>query len=167
MDKSFSTQQTDPVVARLLRTPSGLRADGYTSVDYEVLATYLHDGGERPFAFCRDGLIIEPDGSARYLAFHEIESASLHDHGLLKREKGGAMLTSLPLALKGGETLTLPLNARADGMSERLTIAGLIEQRIRIANSERRRAQASEAQPSDSRRPKMGGLPPIPTTVNE
>jgi hypothetical protein len=150
MYKPTSTQQTDPVVARLLRTPSGLRADGHTSVDYEVLATYWHDGGGRPFAFCRDGLVIEPDGIGRYLAFHEIESASLHDHEQLKREKdrmmhsGGVGPTSLTLYLKGGETLTLPLNARTDGMSERLTIAGLIEQRIRIANSERRRAQASE-----------------------
>jgi len=115
-----------------------------------VLATYFHDEDGHPFAICRDGLLIDPDDSARYISFHEIESASLHDGKLLLSEKdtkrvaGSVGPTSLPLTLTSGETLILPLNAREDGMSERLTIAGLIEQRMRIAKSERRRASASE-----------------------
>lgn len=83
------------------------------------------------------------------MAFHEIDNAGLYDRGLLEREKnamrhsGTVGPTSLYLTLATGETLTLPLNVRADGMSERLTIAGLIEQRITIAKSKRRRAQAA------------------------
>ncbi|WP_157218724.1 hypothetical protein [Flavisphingomonas formosensis] len=112
-----------------------------------MLATYCHDDGGHPFAICRDGLLIDPDGVVRFVAFHEIENASLYDHDLLLREKnamrrsGHVGATSLTLALTNGETVIIPLNVRADGMSERLTIAGLIEQRIRIAKSERRRAQ--------------------------
>lgn len=113
--------------------------------------TYCHDDEGHPFAICRDGLLIDPDDSARYISFHEIESASLHDRELLLTEKnakrvaGSVGPTSLPLALSTGEILTLPLNAREDGMSERLTLAGLIEQRMRIAKSERRRMSAPEA----------------------
>ena len=112
--------------------------------------TYCHDEEGHPFAICRNGLLIDPDDSARYISFHEIENASLHDRELLltekdaKRVSGSVGPTSLPLALTNGEILTLPLNAREDGMSERLTVAGLIEQRMRIAKSEHRRAAASE-----------------------
>lgn len=115
-----------------------------------MLATYCHDEEGHPFAICREGLLIDPDDGARYISFHEIESTSLHDRELLltekdaKRAAGSVGPTSLPLALTNGEILTLPLNAREDGMSERLTIAGLIERRMRIVKSERRRASESE-----------------------
>ena len=149
MEKASSIELMDPVVGRLLRTPSGLRASRHTSSGHEVLATYWHDEGGHPFAICRDGLLIDPDESGRFISFHQIKSTSLHDSELLLNEKnamrvsGSVGATSLLLALTNGETLILPLNARADRMSERLTIAGLIEQRVRIARSERRRAQAS------------------------
>lgn len=115
-----------------------------------MLATYCHNEEGHPFAICRNGLLIDPDDSALYISFHEIESASLHDRELLliekdtKRVSGSVGPTSLPLVLTSGEVLTLPLNAREDGMSERLAIAGLIEQRMRIAKFERRKASASE-----------------------
>lgn len=112
--------------------------------------TYCHDEEGHPFAICCNGLLIDPDDSARHISFHEIDSTSLHDRELLltekdaKRVSGSVGPTSLPLALTNEEILRLPLNAREDGMSERLTVAGLIEQRMRIAKSERRRVSASE-----------------------
>lgn len=147
MAEHHSNQQADPFVARLLRIPSGLRAGGRDHGNHAVLAIYHHHEGSYPFAICRNGLLIDPEGQAKFVPFHGIDNASSHDIELLRHEKsmmrrdGRVGTTSLPLSLTTGETVLLPLNEREDGMSERLLIAGLIEQRIRIALSERRHAQ--------------------------
>jgi hypothetical protein len=132
-----------PFVGRLLRWPSGLRKGG-NSAGHEVLATYWTTRGDRSFAFCSDGLLIDPEGMARFIPFAEIEDAGHDDVELLrevkrKRQEGEPLAESLRLTLCAGEVLELPLNERADGMSERLLIAGFVEQRVCIARSERRR----------------------------
>ena len=143
MSGEGEASEEDPVVAKLFRYPSGLRKGG-DSDDHEVLATYWTIEGSRPFAFCRNGLLIDPDGSPRFIPFAEIEDTSYHDGGLLRETKsvrrGETRAESLPLRLLDGEVVLLPLNARDDGMSERLTIAGLLEQRVRIHRSEKRKA---------------------------
>ncbi|MEO7688098.1 MAG: hypothetical protein ABIS51_02350 [Sphingomonas sp.] len=132
----------DPVVARLLRWSSGLRAGG--NVAHDVLVTYLSEQGTRPFAFCRDGLLLDPDGEARFVRFVEIEDTGKFDRIMLEKEKrasrqGESIDTPLSIRLVSGEVLVLPLNVRGDGMSERLTIASLLEQRVRIARSQARK----------------------------
>ncbi len=133
----------DPMRARLLRIASGLHAGGISA---DIVATYHHDNGTRPFAFRRDGMLIDPEGAARFLPFTEIEDSTYYDGTLLREDKqrridGERGAGLLPLRLIGGEIIGLPLNAHPRGMSERLTIAGLIEQRIRIARAKARRAQ--------------------------
>ncbi|MBQ1500415.1 MAG: hypothetical protein IIZ38_19080 [Sphingomonas sp.] len=137
------TSSEDPMLGRLLRTASGLRAGGISA---DVLATYHHDDGRRPFAFRRDGLLIDPEGDARFIPFDAIEDASYHDLALLRADKrsmkrGERNRGVLPLRLVDGEVIALPLNAHPEGRSERLTIARLIEQRACIARAKAVRAQ--------------------------
>ncbi len=131
------------MLGRLLRTESGLRAGGVSDA---VLATYHHENGSRPFAFRRDGLVIDPEGAARFVPFIDIRDTSLHARELLRADKqarqdGAPLDAALPLRLTDGAILVLPLNQHPEGMSERLTIAGLIEQRVTIARSKARRVQ--------------------------
>lgn len=137
------TDREHPLVGRLLRIPSGLRKGGHSD-GYEVLATYWTEQGDRPFAFCLDGLLVDPEGVARFIPFGEIEGAGYHDIEQLRETKrlaqaGEPLREPLRLTLQGGEVLELPLNERPDGMSERLLIAGLVEQRVRIARADRRK----------------------------
>ena len=135
-------------VGRLLRWPSGLRKGG-NSAGREVLATYWTDQGERPFAFCIDGLLVDPEGRPRFIPFGEIDDAGYHNLEQLRETKrvasaGEPLREPLRMTLLGGEIIELPLNERADRMSERLLIAGLVEQRVRIAHSERRKRGEGE-----------------------
>jgi hypothetical protein len=143
MSEKVLDSQSDPVVARLLRVPTGLRAGGVFGT-YEALASYWNERGGCPFAFCRDGLLIDPQGEARFVRFLDIEDSSYWDKDLLLGEKrarirGTTAEASLPLRLAGGETIVLPLRTRADRGSDRQTIARLIEQRVVIARSRARR----------------------------
>ncbi|GEM_PF-2412980 len=147
----------DPMRARLLRISSGLRAGGISA---DVLATYHHESGTRPFAFQRDGLIIDPEGVARFVPFTAIKDSTYYDGTLLREDKqrriqGERSAATLPLRLVGDEVLDLPLNAHPKGMSERLTIANLIEQQVRLAHARILRAQ--EKAPSA---PGEGGIFP-------
>lgn len=137
------TSTEDPMLGRLLRIASGLRAGGISG---EVLATYHHDDGSRPFAVHRDGLLIDPEGDARFVPFAAIEDASYRNLALLRADKrsmerGEPNNGVLPLRLIDGEVIALPLNAHPEGRSERLTIARLIEQRASIARAKAARAQ--------------------------
>lgn len=126
----------DSYLARLLKYDSGLRPGGATSGP-AVVASYWTAEGVRPFAFCRDGLLIDPDGAARFVAFKDIKDSGLHHEIPLRAAKeeaaaGKSLEEGLSLRLIGGEQIDLPLNSRIDGMSERLTIAGLIDRYARI-----------------------------------
>ncbi len=145
MSAEGACSEEDPVVAKLLRTTSGLRAGG-TSDHHEVLVTYCTHEGDQPFAFTRHGLLIDPAGSARYIPFAEIQDTSYYDAAMLLHaksavRKGERRSETLPIKLIDGEVIHLPLNTREDGMSERLTIARLLEQRVRIHRSGKRKAQ--------------------------
>ena len=82
----------DPFLARLLRFTTGLRAGG-SSLRHEVLATYWTHSGNALFAFCRDGLLLDPEGSPRFIPFVEIKDAGYYNREMVeraKRMKGGA-----------------------------------------------------------------------------
>lgn len=122
---------TDAYLKRLLKYPSGLRAGG-ASPGPEVVASYWNAEGGRPFAFCRDGLLIDPDGRARFISFAEIEDSGRFDVEPLQREKeagekGVPLSEPLSLRLVSGEVIKLPLTSRTDGISERLTIATVLD----------------------------------------
>jgi hypothetical protein len=126
---------TDPYFKRLLKHPSGLRAGGDSSGP-EVVASYWNAEGGRPFAFCRDGLLIDPDGQARFIALADIQDSGRFDLEPLRREKeaaeiGAPLSEPLSLRLVSGEQIDLPLARRMDGMSERLTIAMLVDRHVR------------------------------------
>jgi len=56
-----------------------------------------------------------------------------------KRMRLGSTPEPLSITLTSGEVIDLPLNVHDDGMPDLLTIAGLIEQRVRIFQAEQRR----------------------------
>ena len=133
-----------PFLARLLREcPTLRRAEDLGS--HRVLATYWLSDGRCPFAFCVEGLLIDPAHEARFVAFSEIEDSGYYNVELLKRSKhaktaGETLDEVLPLKLHNGESIDLPLARRDDGMSERLAIGHLVEQRVRLHRHDIRRA---------------------------
>jgi hypothetical protein len=134
--KPSANAAADAYLKRLLKHPSGLRAGG-DSPGPEVVASYWSADGTRPFAFSRDGLLIDPDGHARFIAFAEIQDSGRYDLEPLLKEKTAAeadkpLAEALSLRLNSGEQIDLPLN-RSDRFSERLTIATLIDRQSRIS----------------------------------
>lgn len=131
----------------LLRHPTALRAGGASpSAGPEVVASYYMPDGARPFAFCRKGLLVDPDGSARFVPFDDIEDSGYYDGEALRQGKdmvraGEVLREGLSLSLVGGEQIELPLVPRADKVSERLTIAGLVERYARYARIDRAKPQ--------------------------
>jgi len=99
------------------------------------------------FAFCRDGLLLDPEGSQRFIPFVEIADAGYYNREMVeraKRMKRGSTPEPLSITLSSGELIDLPLNVRDDGMPDLLTIARLIEQRVRIFRAEQRREGATK-----------------------
>jgi len=136
----------DPVLARMLRFKTGLRAGG-SSPHYEVLATYWTRSEKALFAFCRDGLLLDPEGLQRFIPFVEIADAGYYNRDMVERAKRmrlGSTPEPLSLTLSSGEVIDLPLDVRDDGMPDLQTIARLIEQRVRIFRAEQRREGATE-----------------------
>lgn len=135
----------DPVLARMLRFESGLR-EGGSSRQHEVLATYWTRGEDALFAFCRNGLLVDPDGVPRFIPFVEIADAGYYNREMVERAKrmrlGGAP-EPLSITLTSGEVIDLPLDIRDDGMPDLLGIASLIERRARVFKAEQRREGAT------------------------
>jgi hypothetical protein len=152
----------DPVVARLFRYRTSLKAGG-SCAGYDVLATYQVRSGHVPFAICRDGLLIDPTANPRFIAFAEIEDAGYHDAENVRRAKrakafGPGNSEPLSIRLRSGEKIDLPMEVRDDGMPDLLTIAKFIHQRSVIARSEQLRRSrpstppvASQQEPRHSR----------------
>ena len=124
----------DPVLARLLRWRTGLKAGGHSS-QHEVLATYHTHSGETPFAICRDGLLLHSGTEPRFVPFAEIEDAGYYNEEMAMRAKaarGSLVSEPLSIRLRGGEAIDLPVEVRDDGMPDLLTIAFLIQQRVAL-----------------------------------
>lgn len=133
----------DPVVARLLRYQTGLKARGQSG-EHEVLATYYTQSGAAPFAICRDGLLLGPDDGARFVPFAEIEDAGYYNVEMVRRAQDARRTGAsepLSIRLNSGEVIDLPVDVRDDGMPDLLTIARFIQQRVTIFRSEKARIQ--------------------------
>lgn len=144
MVKWYDPAQGDPFIAHLFRYATALCRGGDVP-GYEVLATYRTKAGEAPFAFCRDGLLIDLEGEARYIPFVDIDDAGYHNRAMVERAKraaGEQACEPLTIRLVSGETIDLPMDVRDDGMPDLLTIAHLIHRRVIIDRSARRRAAA-------------------------
>ena len=121
--------------SRLSRgTSVGLRVEDEIGPD-EIVAIYRDDDGNKVFAFCLDGLIVDPNGRARFIPFRRIVETSYRDSASLRLEKAGKMLETISLTLDDTEVIDLKLASRPDQFSERLAIGGLIEQRVRLARA--------------------------------
>lgn len=118
--------------ARLLRHVTTLLPEPDLG-EFEAVASYVAEDGRRIFAFCLNGLLIDPDGDSRFIPFAQISATDYYDDQRLRTEKRTQMYRSIILTLCDGEKLELPLNQRTDGFSERLAVGVLIEQRIRLA----------------------------------
>ena len=80
--------------------------------------------------------MIDPDGRARFIPFAEIQDSGRFDVEPLRREKEAAesgvpLSEPLSLHLVSGERIDLPLTSRTDGISERLTLAMLVDRQVR------------------------------------
>ena len=131
----------DPVLAFLLRHENGLRAGGFSAY-HEVLATYWTRSENALFAFCRDGLLLDPEGVQRFIPFVEIADAGYYNREMVeraKRNKLGGVLEPLSITLMSDEVVDLALDVRDDGMPDLLNIAKLIERRVRVFKAEQRR----------------------------
>lgn len=131
----------DPVVARLLRHPSGLKAGGLPSA-HEVLATYWLAAGAASFAFCRHGLLLNPGAAERYIPFVEIDDAGYYNREMIERAKrarvdGGP--ANLVIRLRSGESIELTLERRGEKRPDLPTIARLVHQRVVIHRAEQER----------------------------
>ena len=121
----------DPVVRGLLRSATGLRPGGEAG-GHKVRATYWTRAGTRSFAICRDGLLVDPDGLARFIAYAEIEDAGYYNRAMIERAKSarkGGPSGPLEIRLRNGETIALPVEVLDDGMPDWLQIAKLIHNR--------------------------------------
>jgi hypothetical protein len=147
MTSASDLKSSDPVLARLLRHRTGLKAGG-SHAEHEILATYHVRSGATPFAICRHGLLLDPDGKQRFIPFAEIEDAGYYNSEMVKRAKAArGALVSAPLSVRlhSGEIIDLPVDVREDGMPDLLTIASHIQQRVTIHRSEERRTKIDDA----------------------
>jgi hypothetical protein len=137
-------QVTDPVLTRLLRHRTGLKAGGRPG-EPGVMATYWTAAGETPFAFCRHGLLLDPGPGERFIPFAEVADAGYYNSEMIERAKAAraaqAPGAAAPLVIRlfSGERVTLPVEIRDDGMPDLLTIASLINQRAAIHGAGRGR----------------------------
>lgn len=137
MDVTKQAERAHAFRARLRRLAPDLHAEESLG-KFCAVASYLAEDGSRIFSFCLDGLLVEPDCDARFVRYSEIESTSYYGTERLKQEKSGHMSRALTLTLRDGTSLALQLRAPADCFSERLKIGNLIEQRVRLANADRK-----------------------------
>lgn len=136
MTSATNTMDKGRYLARLLKCASGLRAESDIPGS-DVVASYWTPNNTRSFAFSRNGLLIDPDGQARFIAFADIEDSGYHDREQLMAAKtairaGETLIEKLSLQLVGGEQIDLALNPRSDRFSEKLMIGGLIDRHARI-----------------------------------
>lgn len=139
MKSPVHSYNSDPLVRRLFRYPSGLRPDG-VSEKHEVLATYHSPSGETPFAICRDGLLLNPGADARFVPYVEVEDAGYYDNGqMLQRAKTARgrrapFSEALAIRLRDGEVINLPVG------DDFLVIAKIIHERAAAHRSQERRS---------------------------
>lgn len=127
-------ERADAFLARLLRLAPDIRAEK-TQGEFGAVASYHDATDRRIFSFCLDGLLIDPDGAARYISYLEISTTSYYGGDELMAEKSGDMSREITLNLHKGEAIILPLRKRSDQFSERLRIGDLIENRVRLARA--------------------------------
>lgn len=136
------TDTDDPVVKRLLRYGTSLRASEDRG-QHDLLAAYHTRSGDIPFAFCRQGLLLNPGPHERFVPYVEVEDAGYYNLEMVERARAAKVSgksEALSIRLRSGERIDLPVEVRADGMPDLLTIAYLIQQRATIFRSEERRA---------------------------
>ncbi|CAN5529319.1 hypothetical protein BH10PSE14_BH10PSE14_19610 [soil metagenome] len=142
MVKWYDPSQGDAFTAHLFRFRTGLRPSGNVP-RHDVLATYRTQAGAAPFAFCRDGLLIDPEGVPRHIPYVDVEDAGVHNCTMIERAKHARCETTsepLTIQLVSGETIDLPVEVRDDGMPDLLTIAKLIHRRAIMDKAAERRA---------------------------
>ena len=111
MSNAQKPQADDPMLARLLRQPTGLRAGGLHD-QYQVIATYHNRSGEMPFAICRDGLLLNPATEGRFVPYVEIEDAGYYHEEMVRRAKeakASGVSQPLSIRLRSGEKSTYRL----------------------------------------------------------
>ncbi len=148
MVKCYDPAQGDAFTAHLFRYETGLRRGGDVP-GYKVLATYRTRSGGAPFAFCRDGLIIDPETTPRHIPFVDIDDPGYYNRISVERAKrargasdGGC--EPLSIRLVSGEVIDLPMDVRDDGMPDLLTIARLIDRQVALHKSAQRKVALTE-----------------------
>jgi hypothetical protein len=107
---------TDPIIAGTVERAVLLRSGGEEDVQDEVLATYYSLAGDKKFAICRGGLVVE----GRYIANAEISGVTFR-----RNVKTDFAARGLVVHLANGELVELPAEGDRGPLSRRLTHTGL------------------------------------------
>ena len=160
MVKWYDPAKGDAFTAHLFRHPTALCRGGEVP-GHEVLATYRTRSDGAPFAFCRDGLLVDPEAAPRHIPFGDIDDAGYYNRTSVERAKrargandGGC--EPLSIRLVSGEVIDLPMEVRDDGMPDLLTIARLIDRQVTLHKSAQRRAALAETGSTGRGRRKRG-----------
>lgn len=148
MVKWYDPAKGDAFAAHLFRYPTALCRGGAVP-GHEVLATYRTRSGGAPFAFCRDGLLIDPETAPRHISFADIDDPGYYNRTSIERAKrargaGEGGCEPLSIHLVSGEVIDLPMDVRDDGMPDLLTIARLIDRQVTLHKSAQRNADRAE-----------------------
>jgi len=140
----YDPAKGDAFTAHLFRYPTALCRGGNVP-GHDVLATYRTRSGGAPFAFCRDGLLIDPETAPRHIPFVEIADPGYYNRTSVERVKRARAADDgacepLSIRLLSGEVIDLPMDVRDDGMPDLLTIAGLIDRQVTLHKSAQRKA---------------------------
>jgi len=144
MVKWYNPTKGDAFTAHLFRYPTSLCRGGEVP-GHDVLATYRTRSGGTPFAFCRDGLLIDPETAPRHIPFADIDDPGYYNRTSVeraKRARGASDGGSEPLSIRlvSGEVIDLPMDVGDDGMPDLLTIARLIDRQVTLYKSAQRKA---------------------------
>jgi hypothetical protein len=115
---------TDPIIAGTVEKAVLLCSGGVEDVGDEVLATYYGLAGEKKFAICRDGLVVD----GRYIANADIERLDFDC-----RVKTDFAARRLLIRLIGGEVVELPVEGDRGKFLDIYPIHAFLRRRVHQA----------------------------------
>lgn len=115
---------TDPIIARTVDSAVLLQSGGEEEVEDEVLATYYGLAGDKKFAICRNGLVVE----GRYIANAEIDRLRFDE-----RVKTDFASRRLLIHLIGGAVVALPVEGEQGQLLDIYPIQAFLRRRVNQA----------------------------------
>jgi hypothetical protein len=115
---------TDPIIAKTLASAVLLRRGGEEDVEDEVLATYYSLAGEKKFAICRRGVVVQ----GRYIANADVDRVAF-DYQV----KTDLAARRLLIHLGGGEVVEIPIEGARGQYLDVFPIQAFLRRRVHQA----------------------------------